>query len=375
MPQRSGTSPAVLAIIVAAIAAGAGASLLAVATPVFVPTATPLSYVTLSPLVFAIILLAPVVVGALGMLLGKVVSSEAPLRRQLGAMGAVAMLLAAAFLLILGHLGGAPGLFGSATGGGGGGGGGGVLNGSGGPPSGGGGGTGNGSSINSTNSSGSGSGSGNSSGNQTENSTNGTSNTTQGNPPGGNGTTNHTGPGPNGTRAPKNTTGSSRTNPLNLWGLPGWAPLVAVALIGFAAAAFIVPALSRRRARPILPAAPLPPPNPVMLLAETQAALAAAADRLDKTNDPRAVIVELYGRLLGEVTPYSGSLDARTPEEIRSGHLLRLGVRREAADELTRLFEEARYSSHPLDSPTIRRALAAIRTAETDLGGHEAPRR
>jgi hypothetical protein len=371
MPQRSGTSPAILAIIGAAIAAGAAASLLAVATPVFVQTATPLSYVTFSPLVLGLLLLAPVLVGVVGMVLGKVVTSEVPLRRQLGAMGAVAMLLAAAVLLVLSHLGQAPGLFGEVPGAGGGGGGG-ATNSSG--LSGGNNGSGTGNGINGTNSSNSGGGGG--SNNQSQNSTNGSSNSTGGGggSGGSNGTTNHSGGSPNGSKSKTNSSGSTRTKSLDLWGLPGWAPLVAVALIGFAAAAFVVPALSRRRSR-AGPMVILPPPPPISALrAETQAALAAAANQLDQTHDPRAVIVELYGRLLGEITAYSGSLDSRTAEEIRYGCLLRLGVRRQAADELTRLFEEARYSSHRLDSATIERALAAIRAAEFDLGGIEGPR-
>jgi hypothetical protein len=367
MPQRSGTSPAILAIIGAAIAAGAAASLLAVASPVFVSTATPLTYLTLSPLVLGILLLAPVLVGAIGMVLGKVVTSEIPLRRQLGAMGAVAMLFAAAILLVLSHVGQAPGLFGDVPGAGGGGGG--VTNST--DESGGNNASGNGHGINGTG--GGQSGGGNDSANQTHNSTNGTTNST-GPGGGGNTTTNHTGGGHNTSQPKTNSSGSTLAHSLDLWGLPDWAPLVAVALIGFAGVAFVVPALARRRPRSG-PMVIVPPPPPIATLrAETQAALADAAAWLDQTHDPRAVIVDLYGRLLGEITAYSGSLAARTAEEIRYGCLLRLGVRAQAAAELTRLFEEARYSSHRLDAVTIQRALAAIHAAEVDLGGIQRPR-
>ncbi len=100
---------------------------------------------------------------------------------------------------------------------------------------------------------------------------------------------------------------------------------------------------------------------------ETRDALATAASELDEGLDPRAVIVRLYGRLLARVSPLVGGVAYATAEEIRTAHLLRLGVRGSAAEALTRLFEEARYSSHPLGPPMVARARDAIRAAEDDL--------
>lgn len=362
MAHRSGTSPAVLAVIAAAISAGAGASLLAVASPVFVPTATTsVTFVNFPPLVLALVLISPLIICLAGMLLGKLASADLPIRRQLASMGAVGLILAAGFLLLASHLGVAPGLFGGLSGVGHSGGSGNGANSSG--PFGGSGSSGNG---DGTNSSG-----GNGSGNDSRNSTGNGTNTTGG---GGNGTTNTTGGGgsANGTH---NSTGkppgggSSATKVPSVWGLPGWAPLVAVALLGFAAAAFVVPSLvgraSRRASQRGESATPVPPPIPSR--EETQAALSQAAAQLDRSGDPRAVVVSLYLRLLGHVAPYAGDLGPRTAEEIRDAHLLRLGVRRGPAEQLTRLFEEARYSSHPISGDTTHRALEAIRAAEADL--------
>ena len=46
---------------------------------------------------------------------------------------------------------------------------------------------------------------------------------------------------------------------------------------------------------------------------------------------------------------------------------MRLGIRPEVATELTRLFEEARYSTHPLGPESADRAAEAMRRATADL--------
>lgn len=96
-------------------------------------------------------------------------------------------------------------------------------------------------------------------------------------------------------------------------------------------------------------------------------ALAIAVQDLGSGQDPRAVIVALYAALLTRLGPIVGDLDPSTPEEIRSFHLVRLGIRPEAASALTRLFEEARYSSHPMDATSAARATEVILAADADL--------
>jgi len=95
--------------------------------------------------------------------------------------------------------------------------------------------------------------------------------------------------------------------------------------------------------------------------------LARATAALDAGADPRAVILALYAALLAHLTPMVGDLDPSTPEEIRSLHLVRLGIRPAAALALTRLFEEARYSSHPIDAATATRARVILGAAQADL--------
>ncbi len=100
---------------------------------------------------------------------------------------------------------------------------------------------------------------------------------------------------------------------------------------------------------------------------EVRTALSGAVRDLEGGDDPRAVIRALYARLLSRLAPIVGDLEPATPEEIRSQHLVRLGIRPDAATALTRLFEEARYSTHPMDEASKARALAVIRAAEADL--------
>jgi hypothetical protein len=104
-----------------------------------------------------------------------------------------------------------------------------------------------------------------------------------------------------------------------------------------------------------------------------QKALRTAAEALDGASDPRSTILALYAVLLTRIVPLAGGLDLSTAEEIRELHLVRLGIRPGPAEDLTRVFEEARYSSHPLGSGQVARARAAIRAAEEDLQRLGAP--
>jgi hypothetical protein len=107
--------------------------------------------------------------------------------------------------------------------------------------------------------------------------------------------------------------------------------------------------------------------------AEVKGALSRAAEELDRGGDPRAVIEALYASVLNRLTPIVGGVEVETPEEIRSQHLVRLGIRPEAATVLTRLFEEARYSSHPLAGEAAEAARVAVRDALSDLAQNPVP--
>ena len=97
--------------------------------------------------------------------------------------------------------------------------------------------------------------------------------------------------------------------------------------------------------------------------------LADALAELDEgeTADPRTVIVGLYGRLLGRLRPGLVRLDTMAPREIEAHCVDRLGIQQETARALTRLFEEARYSRHPLSPQTLDAARRAFGQAIADL--------
>jgi len=107
-------------------------------------------------------------------------------------------------------------------------------------------------------------------------------------------------------------------------------------------------------------------PTPAAIAA-IQVALAEATEALDAGGDLRAVVVRLYAVILAKIGPTVGDIEGATPEEIRAGHLVRLGIRPEAAEVLTRSFEEARYSSHLVTDETVARVTIALREASADL--------
>ncbi len=144
-------------------------------------------------------------------------------------------------------------------------------------------------------------------------------------------------------------------------------PIFIVIAVAFVAAAVAIPVLlsrsARRRGEGVLE---------IDRARDARAALSAAVSELDEGRDPRRVIVRLYDRLLSRVSPLGVGVEFSTAEEIRANQLLPLGVRRPAADTLTRLFEEARYSTHPMGADAVGLARDAIRAAEADLTRFEA---
>ena len=166
-------------------------------------------------------------------------------------------------------------------------------------------------------------------------------------------------PGANGTGS------STGFSPLHL-SIPPWAlfALVAVvALVGTAVALRMLRARERTRA-----ARPIPSDE------EVREVLVQASAALDADEEPRTVLVRLYGLLLDRLTPIVGDTDRQTAEEIRRGHLMRLGIRPDTAQEITHLFEEARYSQHPIGPEEVARAKSAIRRAIEELDAKEAHR-
>lgn len=89
------------------------------------------------------------------------------------------------------------------------------------------------------------------------------------------------------------------------------------------------------------------------------------------STDPRSVVIALYARLLRQMEPRHPTLASSTPREIERWAVDRLRVGASTARTLTDIFEEARYSSHPLTPARVEEARTALRGALADLGSPE----
>jgi len=155
-------------------------------------------------------------------------------------------------------------------------------------------------------------------------------------------------------------------------GAPAWVPILIlgaiVLVVALLALAPVRRYLAERRESGHGTRAPAPEVPPGM-----REALLRATSELDLGQDPRIVILALYQAMLEHLQPMVEDLGTSTPEEIRAAHLVRLGVRPEAARTLTRLFEEARYSTHPLGPATSAEAQGALRATLADLDRRTVP--
>jgi hypothetical protein len=145
-------------------------------------------------------------------------------------------------------------------------------------------------------------------------------------------------------------------------GWPWWIPYVVLAGIGAAIGGLAVPlALARSRA-----AAPtrLGHPSPPV-----ESALRSALSTLDgyQGDDPRLVIIALYGELLKAVGTRAGPIEPKTARELSRSLVEGLGVSASVSQELTDRFEEARYSLRPLDEAAVPRTRRALTQALEEL--------
>lgn len=102
-------------------------------------------------------------------------------------------------------------------------------------------------------------------------------------------------------------------------------------------------------------------------IAAVRDAVEDASRALEAGGDPRTIVIRLYSTILVRIGPNVGDVERATPEEIRAIHLVRLGIRPSAAETLTRSFEEARYSSHPIPPAMVEGVTNALREASADL--------
>ena len=142
------------------------------------------------------------------------------------------------------------------------------------------------------------------------------------------------------------------------WSVPGWTGYAVVLGIAVVIALVAIPLAIALR-----PRTAGPPVLPSPTIAErTRAEIAGTLEQLesDPQADPRALIVALYARLLVAIDPKIENAEARTARELETLAVERLALPPAAARELTALFEEARYSVHPMTRDDGVRARAAL---------------
>ena len=143
--------------------------------------------------------------------------------------------------------------------------------------------------------------------------------------------------------------------------LPSWVLFLIVAVVAIAVGAVAVPlGIHRRDARPVELGRPSSD--------DRRSLLEGAIGDLDETTlVPRERIILVYRRLLARVGPRAGDIDRMTAREIETACRVSLGIGTSAAHELTALFEEARYSDHEIVESMVARARAALASALADL--------
>jgi len=170
----------------------------------------------------------------------------------------------------------------------------------------------------------------------------------------GSGSTSPAGGGGNGSLLPLGST------PFGGLVIPGW-----VLVAGLVVAAIVVAVIVVPFAQSLAVRLPPPPPEPPPTRRAFETALAALDDPAHP--DVRAIVIALYATLLGRVERSIGATDRLSPREIEAECVRTLHLGPDSARELTRLFEEARYSTHPLDAAVGERARRALASALADL--------
>jgi len=104
------------------------------------------------------------------------------------------------------------------------------------------------------------------------------------------------------------------------------------------------------------------------LLVELSAVVSESIDDLRADPDPRRAVIAAYARMEGVLARHGYERrPAETPFEYLSRILRELRVRGRAVQELTELFELAKFSIHAIDTEMKERALAAFLSVRDDL--------
>ncbi len=95
----------------------------------------------------------------------------------------------------------------------------------------------------------------------------------------------------------------------------------------------------------------------------------AAMKDLKKGGEVQEIIIRCYRqmcRILSKGGKMSGD-ESMTPREFERAVVIQTGINEEPVSELTSLFEEARYSTHPIDNSKRKKALRALRQVKTEM--------
>ena len=141
-------------------------------------------------------------------------------------------------------------------------------------------------------------------------------------------------------------------------GVPGWVGYVGLIVVVGIALLALASLVNR-------PREPEAGPAVAVVRKSLEAALGALAP--GSSADPRAVVIALYAQLLERVVPFLDAYETATPREIERESVRRFQIQPRNAQTLTRLFEEARYSTHPFSEARVDEARAALRAALNDL--------
>lgn len=137
--------------------------------------------------------------------------------------------------------------------------------------------------------------------------------------------------------------------------LPAWLPWTILAIVLVAILAGVA-ALVLRRGR-----APTGAPEPAAAGEAVQAAIAA----LEAGADPRGAVIAAYAAMQRTLAAHGlVHLPSEAPREFLRRVLVANRAAEEDAGTLTGLFEEARFSTHPISERTRDRALSALRSLE-----------
>ena len=140
--------------------------------------------------------------------------------------------------------------------------------------------------------------------------------------------------------------------------VPAWLPWTLLAMVGIGIAAGVVVLWFRREQ----------PPTEASETDATRAAVQAAITVLDAEPDPRRAVIVAYGAMQHTLGKRGV---VHSPAEAPREYLLRALVASRATEQeartLTGLFEEARYSTHPIPERLRDAALSALRSLRRRL--------